>query len=340
MIRAVCSGGFMSGRSNKARRKQERLRQRRAGQRPPGEPGKRDVCPLYRMAPQGAFYSSWVGSGSQDKAIAWADAVMQDQRAAEEPDVLDFVRRMPYLEAIYGRMVPAEAAYQLDRYIDEGSLPVQWAEGGPVTMVSVAQMVPFVAGGPAAKVRAAIHGIHAQGHLVIADDGTVIPVEPAQPDLVDDDEFYDPARYRLARTARAMTRAAIIKRHGARGRERRGRPVSGITWNREEFLALPWVQGYLPVGDMQDPRGQICERYGDRIPADLAVLDMAAADTTVIAVANAPRSYVHPDHLRTFTGLDDIREALHRLYADGLLVPLSNGLVLAPGLILERPAAA
>jgi hypothetical protein len=328
----------MSGKSNKARRKQERLRQRRAAQRPPGEPGKRDVCPLYRIAPQGAFYSSWVDCGSQDSAIAWADAVMQDQRAAEEPDVRDWAGRMPYLEAIYGRMVPAEAAYQLDRYIDQGSLPVEWAEGGPVTMMPPAQMVPFVAGGPAAEVRAAIHGLHAQGHLVITDDGTVIPVEPAQPDLTDDDEFYYPAWYRLARTARPMTRAAIIKRHGARGNQGRGRQVSGITWNREEFLALAWVEDYLPADDMQDPRGQICERYGERIPADLAVLDMAAGDTAVIAVANAPRSYVHPDRLRTFTGLDDVREALHRLYDDGLLVPLGKGLVLAPGLVLERSA--
>jgi hypothetical protein len=162
-----------------------------------------------------------------------------------------------------------------------------WAEGSPVTMVPSAQMAPLVAGGPAAKIRAAIHGLHAQGHLIIADDGTVIPVESAQPDLTDDDEFYDPARYRVARTARPMTRAAIIKRHGARGGNAGGRPVSGITWNREEFLALPWVEDYLPADDTQDPRGQICERYGDRILADLAVLDLAADNTTVIAVANA-----------------------------------------------------
>jgi hypothetical protein len=194
-----------------------------------------------------------------------------------------------------------------------------------------------VAGLPATEIRVAIHGLHAQGYLMIADDGTVIPLEPAKPDLVDDNEFYDPARYRLARPARPITRAAIIKRYSARG-EGRGRPVSGITWNREEFLALPWVEDYLPADDMQDPRGQICERYGDRIPADLAVLDMAAGDTAVIAVANAPRSYVQPDHLCTFTGLDDVREALHRLYDDGLLVPLSNGLIVAPGLVLERSA--
>jgi hypothetical protein len=67
---------------------------------------------------------------------------------------------------------------------------------------------------------------------------------------------------------------------------------------------------------------------------------MAAGDTAVIAVANAPRSYVQPDHLRTFTGLDDVRGALHRLYDDGLLVPLGNGLIVAPGLVLERSAAA
>jgi hypothetical protein len=60
----------MSGKSNKARRKQERLRQRRAGQRPPGESAKREVCPLYRIAPKGAFYRSWVDCGSQDTAIA------------------------------------------------------------------------------------------------------------------------------------------------------------------------------------------------------------------------------------------------------------------------------
>jgi hypothetical protein len=294
---------------------------------------------LYRNPPEGAFYSSWVDCGSQKNSITWANAVMQDQRADEEPDVRDWARRMPYLAAIYGRMVPAEAAYQLDRYIDEGSLPVEWAEGTPVTMVTPAQMVPFLAGGPAAEARAAIHGLHAQGHLVIADDGTVIPVEPAKPDLVDDNEFYDPALYRLARTARPMTRAAIIKRDGARANEGRGRPISGITWNREQFLALSWVEDYPPTDDMQDPRGQICERYGERIPADLAVLDMAVGDTAVIAVANAPWSYVQPDHLCTFTGLDDVREALYRLYDDGLLVPLSNGLILAPGLILERSAA-
>jgi hypothetical protein len=149
--------------------------------------------------------------------------------------------------------------------------------------------------------------------------------------------------YILAKAPRPMTRTEITRRSGVRGYGRRGRPVSGIVWSREEFLALPWVEDYLPAGGLpgseKDPRGQICERYGERIPADQGVIDMAADDTAVIALANAPRSYVQPDHLCTFTGLDDIREALHRLYDEGLVIPLSNGCVLGPSLILEKDDA-
>ena len=313
------------------------------GQRPPGEPAKRDVSPLYRNPPEGSFYGSWLDCGSLKKTISWAAAAMRDQRAADDPDVHDLAKRMPYLESIYGRMIPVEAAYRLDQYIDEGSLPVQWVEDGPITRVPLAKMAPSLTGGSAVEARVAIHDLHARGYLMIADDGTVIPLVPAKPDLADEDEFYDPARYRLARTPRPMTPTGIIRRSGARGSDGRGRPVSGIVWSREEFLALPWVEAYLPAGGVpgseKDPRGQICARYGEMIPADLAVIDMAADDITVMAIANASRSYVEPDHLCTFTGLDDIREALHRLYGEGLLIPLSNGLILAPGLVLERSAA-
>ena len=51
---------------------------------------------------------------------------------------------------------------------------------------------------------------------------------------------------------------------------------------------------------------------------------MAVNDTKVIAVANAPRSYVEPDYLSAFTGMDDIREALHRLDGERPLIPLST----------------
>src|SRR5215475_4995754 len=200
----------MGGKSNKARRKQKRLRQRRSGHRRPGEPGKREACPLYRNPPEGAFYESWVDCTSPKNA-------MQDQRAAEDPDVHDLARRMPYLESIYGRMIPVEAAYRLDQYIDEGNLPVQWEEDGPVRTVPLVQMVPSLTGGSAAEARVAIHDLHARGYMMIADDGTVIPLVPAQPDLVDEDEFYDPARYRLAKAPTPMARTEITRRSAIRG---------------------------------------------------------------------------------------------------------------------------
>jgi hypothetical protein len=119
---------------------------------------------------------------------------------------------------------------------------------------------------------------------------------------------------------------------------RRDHPVAGIIWSQPDFMALPWVRDYLPTGGApgsgQDPRSQICARYSEKVPADLAVIDMAADGTTVIPVANARRGYLEPAHLLAFTGTDGTRQALHQLDSRGL-VPLSNGLVLAPGLILD-----
>ena len=332
----------MSGKANKARRKQERLRQRRQqSQDPAGASSLGEVCPLYRDPPDGDFYRSWVDSGSVRTATAWSQAVMHDRRGAD-PDVSDLARRMPYLASIYGRMVPVGAAWQLDRHIDTGCLPVQWAPGSPVTMVPAAKMAPVTDGSSAGVTRVAIHDLHARGYLMIADDSTVIPLIPAQPDLAGGGS-YDPARYRLAPAPRPEPPQRMLKNAGARARYGRGHPVTGIIWSQQEFLALPWVRDYLPAGgppgSEQDPRGQICGRYGEKIPADLAVINMAADDTTVIAIANARRAYLEPGHLRAFTGLDDTFDALHRLHSQGLLLSLSNGLVLAPGLVLE-PAPA
>jgi hypothetical protein len=180
----------MGGKANKKRRKQDRLRQKGSRQRLHGEPGNSEACPLYRNRPDGVFYTSWLDCASPDKTTQWAAAAMRDQRAADKPDVYDWARRMPYLAAIYGRMIPAEAAYQLDRYADEGSLPVQWAEDGPIAMVPLAEMTLGGTGGSAAEARMAIHDLHARGYMMIADDGTVIPLIPAKPDLINHDEPY------------------------------------------------------------------------------------------------------------------------------------------------------
>jgi hypothetical protein len=93
---------------------------------------------------------------------------------------------------------------------------------------------------------------------------------------------------------------------------------------------------YMPADPAEDPRDRICERYGEKIPADLAVLDLAAANTGLIAVSNAGWNYVEPHHLLAFTGENDTRRALHCMHDDGMVIALSNGFVIAPGLILQR----
>ena len=76
--------GAMGGKANKARRKQERLRQRRWATT--GLVGRGAESVRCTRTPGGVFYSSWVDCGSVNKTIAWAEAAMQDRRAAD-PDV-------------------------------------------------------------------------------------------------------------------------------------------------------------------------------------------------------------------------------------------------------------
>src|ERR1035441_1278421 len=103
--------------------------------------------PLYRDPPDGELYSTWIEGGSIQQTLAWSDAVKQDKRA-DSPDVPDLALRIPYLAAVYGRMLPVGASWQLDCHLDTGQLPVQWAPGGPVAMVPATQLVPFADGAP------------------------------------------------------------------------------------------------------------------------------------------------------------------------------------------------
>lgn len=170
----------MGGRANKKRRKQARLKQRRQGQSSSTEVRRRSPCPLYFHQPDGQFYRSWVDCGGLQKTLRWADAVTQRAHGCNEAEVVDFARRMPYFAAIYGRQVPAEAAYCLDRYIDEGVLPVQWAEDDPVINISISDMAPPLTNGSVVEARLAIHDLHAMCCLIIDDDGTVIPLVPGK----------------------------------------------------------------------------------------------------------------------------------------------------------------
>ena len=282
----------------------------------------------------------WMECGTVEHASDWAGAIMKAPVAAQDPDVMELARVMPYFAAIYGPMVPILAACQLDSYLDDGWMPVQWQEDGPVTMVPAAEM----AGRPAAAslhdeagLRAVIHRLHAASAMMLADDGTVIPLIPPLQDLVSRDGIYDPGRYRLAAAPRPATAEQMIKRHcPPRGAALRACPADELTWGLEEFLTLPWVMDYLPADPAADPRDQICERYGEKIPADLAVLDMAAGRTGAIAVSNAGWNYVEPQHLLAYTSEDDPRRALHRMHSDGMVIALSNGFVIAPRLMLQR----
>src|ERR1019366_285754 len=119
---------------------------------------------LYRDPPDGELYSTWIEGGSIQQTLAWSDAVKQDKRA-DSPDVPDLALRIPYLAAVYGRMLPVGASWQLDCHLDTGQLPVQWAPGGPVAMVPATQLVPFADGAPDAETRIAIHDLHASGYL-------------------------------------------------------------------------------------------------------------------------------------------------------------------------------
>ncbi|WP_141703889.1 hypothetical protein [Planobispora rosea] len=115
-----------------------------------------------------------------------------------------------------------------------------------------------------------------------------------------------------------------------------GTPVNGVIWTAEEFLSLPWVQemGVHREGE-PDERDLIIERYGDRIPADLAVLDMESRFFGGIAVSNADL-IIEKEHILGFAGVGDLRQALILMHRDGWIVPLANGMIVAPGLFLER----
>ncbi len=125
------------------------------------------------------FYSSWLDCGSLKRAELWAKIVLAGPAGAD-PNVHDLSRRMPFFASVYGRMVPVKAAYYLDQCLDQGSLPVQWAEDGPVTMVPIAEMAPPLTSGSASEARVAIHDLHARGCLMAWDDGTIIPLVPAE----------------------------------------------------------------------------------------------------------------------------------------------------------------
>ncbi|MGP4102191.1 hypothetical protein [Nonomuraea sp. KM90] len=110
-------------------------------------------------------------------------------------------------------------------------------------------------------------------------------------------------------------------------------PVTGTTWTPEQIAHHPWLDACEgePDPPMVEEFERILARYGDQIPVDQALLDLAAVAMPYIITGNF--DVLEDEQLvKAFTQTDDLRQAFGILQRDGLLVPLANGLLLAPGL--------
>jgi hypothetical protein len=167
----------VSGKKNKARRKQERAASRRSQ----CGPGQERICALYSNQPRGELYREWAQFASTAHASRWLEAAMQAPGADQEPGALDWARRVASFAAVYRQMVPADAACHLDLHIDNGILPILWGGDETVTDVpgaEIARMIPGMDTRSGLEVRFAIHQLHAMGWLMLLDDGTVIVLIP------------------------------------------------------------------------------------------------------------------------------------------------------------------
>ncbi|MGI5292990.1 hypothetical protein ACQEVF_58105 [Nonomuraea polychroma] len=114
-------------------------------------------------------------------------------------------------------------------------------------------------------------------------------------------------------------------------------PVNGVTWTAEEFLNLEWVRDDTSMFDDEpDKRDEIVARYGEKIPADLAVLDMRAHHFIGVYTCNVSDESIDAVHITDVADTADLREALGILHRDGWIIPMANGELVAPQLFLQQ----
>ncbi|MEU9835590.1 hypothetical protein AB0D67_28990 [Streptosporangium sp. NPDC048047] len=109
--------------------------------------------------------------------------------------------------------------------------------------------------------------------------------------------------------------------------------ITGMTWTSKQLRDHPWLDAREGELDPQvvDEYQRILDRYGEEIPAEQAALDLAAVALPYIVTGNF--DLVSDEQLiLSFAQTGDLRQALGTLHRDGLLFPLANGLLLAPGL--------
>lgn len=152
----------------------------------------------------------------------------------------------------------------------------------------------------------------------------------------DEYDGYDPGLYRLAEADDPPPLERFLADLELRGGAPL-RPAEGLVWSHEEFLDQQWVDEWIADGaEGEFFRDSVIGRYGEKIPADLAILDAHAHDFLGIETADREASWVHERHVTEFAGLDDLREALHLMHQDGWLTTLDDGTVIAPRLRLIR----
>jgi hypothetical protein len=147
-------------------------------------------------------------------------------------------------------------------------------------------------------------------------------------------DAYDPARYRLVEAAVPLSLLEFIAIHHPDGSA--AQPVGGRFWTRVEFLDQQWVSEWVAESDEAEFFClRVFERYGSIIPADLVVLDALAEDFHGFETIGREASWVLETHVQAFTGIVDLREALHLMYREGWVTPMDDGTVIAPRITLE-----
>ena len=150
-----------------ARRARESARRttaaQRIGPRTVKTPRPRQPMSLYDLEPPGVFYQDW------DRPVGTDDEVMAKISEVFGPDSGEAVTMRTLLDyrEIYGPHIPVSAAGQLDLILADTDL--------------AAQLAPST-GSTQADVRDSMHSLHAQGLLLIADDGSLwMTVPPGTP---------------------------------------------------------------------------------------------------------------------------------------------------------------
>ena len=145
---------------------------------------------------------------------------------------------------------------------------------------------------------------------------------------------YDASRFRLIESPKEAPLDAYRESMGEDTK-----PACGRTASVQEFLDLQWVDELIRMEDEGELfRDTILDRYGETIPLDMAVIYSYVLEFPGFETANTGRFSVSEELVCDFAGTPDLSEALHRLYKDNLIVPLSNGIIIAPRLAIQRIA--